>query len=71
MLYVDDAGLPQPGLPCGSVGKPDHTLVSLKPFVLTAVLTAAFCTGSISLNSSGSSALYVTAGIAGAVVVPG
>ncbi len=41
---------------------PSHTLVSLKPAVLTAVLTALFCTGSISLNSSGSSALYGTAG---------
>ena len=36
---------------------PDHTMVSLKPAVLTAALTALFCTGSISLNSSGISAL--------------
>ena len=36
-------------------------MVSLKPAVVTAVLTAAFCTGSISLSSSGMSALYLTA----------
>jgi hypothetical protein len=36
-----DAGLPQPP------GWPDHTCVSLKPAVLTAVFTALFWTGSI------------------------
>src|SRR6516162_7111305 len=46
-----------------------HTAVSLKPEVFTARLTALFCTGSISLNSSGTSALYDTAGTAGVVAV--
>jgi hypothetical protein len=41
----------------------DQTAVSLKPVVRTAWSTALFWTGSISLNSSGSSALYCTAGI--------
>ena len=44
-------GFPQPP------GRPDQTLISLKPAVLTAVETAVFCTGSISLKSSGISAL--------------
>ena len=38
-------------------GIPDHTLVSMNPAVLTAVDTAAFWTASISLRSTGTSAL--------------
>ena len=54
----------------------DQTSVSLKPAVRTAWSTALFCTGSISLNSSGTSALYgtaacvVLAGYAAPAVVP-
>ena len=51
MLYVVELGLPQPP------GWPDQTAVSLKPAVLTAALTALFCTASISLRSTGISAL--------------
>ena len=38
-------------------------MVSAKPAVFTAALTAVFCTGSISLSSNGMSALYVTAAV--------
>ena len=45
------------GTPGAFTASPDHTLVSLKPAVLTAVLTALFWAASISLSSSGTSAL--------------
>ena len=48
-------GFPQPP------GWPDQTAVSLNPDVFTAVLTRLFCTGSISLSSTGNSASYGTA----------
>jgi hypothetical protein len=51
MTPTAELGLPQ------APGWPDHTFNSLKPAVVTAVLTALFWTGSISLKSIGISAL--------------
>src|SRR3974377_34727 len=44
---------------------------ALKPAVLTAKSTSLFWTGSISLNSSGTSPLYCTAGTAGGPATAG
>jgi len=63
VLYDEELGFPQPP------GWPDHTAVSLKSGVLTAVFTVLFCTGSISLSSRGTSAPYGTAQVVPVVVV--